>query len=186
MDTDNYENPFASSDKEIGQMDVQIDDESILRESIRTILLEVNDFQCNAHSLGWISPDGEFIDLENHGNHDDWMIKHIMKNKLQDKIPLDSSPPRWIKVSRADQLFFNAASWKEVTEEQINALIEMWDACSKYSRWVQNESETHKVLFGRVDWSPRPDAWMTIPDFLSKHGGRNSIDNFYGMLLGEL
>ena len=37
MDTDNYENPFASSDKEIGQMDVQIDDESILASGFDTV-----------------------------------------------------------------------------------------------------------------------------------------------------
>ena len=41
MDTDNYENPFASSEKEIGQMDVQIDDESILRETIRRLILSI-------------------------------------------------------------------------------------------------------------------------------------------------
>ena len=41
MDTDNYENPFASSEKEIGQMDVQIDDELVLRETIRRLILAI-------------------------------------------------------------------------------------------------------------------------------------------------
>jgi len=50
MDTDNYKNPFATTEEEIGQMDVQIDGESILRESIRSIILEVDNFECNSHS----------------------------------------------------------------------------------------------------------------------------------------
>jgi len=38
---DNYENPFASSEKEIGQMDVEIDDEFALRETIRRLILSI-------------------------------------------------------------------------------------------------------------------------------------------------
>ena len=163
-----------------------------LREAIRAIILEVNDFQCNNHSLGWISPDGEFIDLQNHGTHDDWMAGYIIRNKLQDKIPLDSSPPGWIKISNANQIFFGGKSWDNATKEQIDGLIEMWNSCSKYSRWIQNEPESHKVLFGMFDCAGMegnhdlPVAWMTIPEFLGLYGGRKSIDNFYGMLLGEL
>ena len=41
MDISNYENPFASNEKEIGQMDVEIDDESILRETIRRLILSI-------------------------------------------------------------------------------------------------------------------------------------------------
>ena len=40
VDTRGYENPFASSKEEIGQMDVAIEEEDVLRESIRTIILE--------------------------------------------------------------------------------------------------------------------------------------------------
>jgi hypothetical protein len=39
VDTRGYENPFASSEEEIGQMDVPIEEEDILRESIRLIIL---------------------------------------------------------------------------------------------------------------------------------------------------
>ena len=36
----NYENPFASSEEEIGQMDIAVDEEELIRESIRLIILE--------------------------------------------------------------------------------------------------------------------------------------------------
>ena len=41
MDTDNYENPFASSEKEIGQMDVTIEEEEMIRETIRRLILSI-------------------------------------------------------------------------------------------------------------------------------------------------
>tara|TARA_Y100000034_G_C6561183_1_gene242862 strand:- start:79 stop:207 length:129 start_codon:yes stop_codon:yes gene_type:complete len=41
VDIRDYENPFASSEREIGQEDVPIDDETILREMIRRIILQV-------------------------------------------------------------------------------------------------------------------------------------------------
>lgn len=191
VDTDNYENPFASTEKEIGQMDVQIDEEDVLRESIRTIILEVNDFQCNTHSLGWISPDGEFIDLENHGTHDDWMIGHILRNKLQDRIPLDSSPPGWIKVSTANELWLTGKDWSEMTFAQFEAMVEMWSQCKRYSRWLQIDAENFYVTFGTKD--PTSGGFghehmdqYTIPEFIDKYVGRRGEDLFYGMLLGEM
>jgi len=41
VDIRDYENPFASSEEEIGQKDVVIDDETVLREMIRRIILQV-------------------------------------------------------------------------------------------------------------------------------------------------
>ena len=41
MDIRDYENPFASSEEEIGQQGVVIDDETVLREMIRRIILQV-------------------------------------------------------------------------------------------------------------------------------------------------
>ncbi len=41
MDTRGYDNPFASSEEEIGQEDVRIDDEMVLREMIRRIILQI-------------------------------------------------------------------------------------------------------------------------------------------------
>tara|TARA_B100000287_G_C20334163_1_gene663006 strand:+ start:281 stop:409 length:129 start_codon:yes stop_codon:yes gene_type:complete len=41
VDTRGYDNPFASSEEEIGQEDVRIDDEMVLREMIRRIILQI-------------------------------------------------------------------------------------------------------------------------------------------------
>lgn len=41
MDTRGYENPFASSEKEIGQMDVAIEEEELIRETIRRLILSI-------------------------------------------------------------------------------------------------------------------------------------------------
>ena len=133
-------------------------------------------------------PDGDFIDLETHGNHADWLGRYITMNKLQDKISKWSSPPGWIKVATASQIFFAGKSWDGVTKEQIDGLIEMWGSCSKHSRWIQRETETFKCIFGLIEDSTgrTVDEHMTIPEFLGLYGGRKSIDNFYGMLLGEL
>ena len=38
---DNYENPFASSEKEIGQMDVAVEEEELVRETIRRLILSI-------------------------------------------------------------------------------------------------------------------------------------------------
>ena len=185
-----YENPFLASEEEIGKMDVRIEVEELMRENIRTIILEANDFQCNKHSLGWISPDGKFIDLENYGTHDDWMIGHILKNKMQDKIPLDSSPPGWIKVSTANELWLTGKDWSEITFAQFEGMVEMWSACKRYSNWLRNDAENFYVTFGtRNPTSSFGFEHMdqyTIPQFIDKYVGRRGEDLFYGMLLGEL
>jgi hypothetical protein len=190
VDISNYENPFASNKKEIGQMDVEIDDESILRESIRTIILEVSDFQCNNHSLGWVDDKGNWLDTEG-ADHQDYLWANVynMEDNRPGGYPM---PAGWIKVSNANQVFFGGNSWDDVTKEQIDGLIKMWNGCSKFSRWIQTQTETKKVLFGIVpcvgmeDNYDQPAEWMTIPEFLAIYGGRDSIDYFYGMLLGEL
>ena len=190
MDTSNYENPFASTEKEIGQMDVQIEEEDVLRESIRRIILESQlGFQCNNHSLGWIDDKGAWINCEGK-SHGEWLFRHYYNEVVPEGGV--SNPFNWIKVSNASQIFLCGRSWDDVTEKQINGLIEMWGECSKFSKWIQRETETFKVLFGIVESNEMRDNYdqpaqqMTIPDFLGLYGGRNAIDNFYGMLLGEL
>ena len=190
MDTRNYENPFASSEDEIGQMDVAVEEEGLIRESIRRIILEASVFQCNSHSLGFIDDKGNWLDTEG-ADHQDYLWANVydMEDKRPGGYPM---PASWIKVSNANQVFFGGNSWDEVTHEQIHGLIEMWDDCSPFSRWIQNQTETKKVLFGIVpcvgmeDNYDQPAEWMTIPDFLGLYGGRRVVDNFYGMLLGEL
>jgi len=41
VDTRGYENPFASSEEEIGQMDVPVDEEELIREAIRRFILSI-------------------------------------------------------------------------------------------------------------------------------------------------
>ena len=52
-------------------------------------------------------------------------------------------------------------------------------------------TETFYVTFGIIDkHEPKEQLIdmfeMTIPEFLGLYGGRNAMDKFYGMLLGEL
>lgn len=187
MDTDNYENPFASSEREIGQMDVAIEEEDVLRESIRAIILEVGGYQCNKHSLGWIDDAGTWIDCGG-GSHGEWLFRHHY-NEIVPEGGV-TIPPNWIKVSNANNIYFCGDSFDDVTPAQINGMIEMWGECSKYSKWIQSQTETFYVTFGIILPYMREELTemfeMTIPDFLERYGGRDAIDNFYGMLLGEL
>ena len=41
MDTRGYDNPFASSAEEIGQMDVPVEEEELIRETIRRLILSI-------------------------------------------------------------------------------------------------------------------------------------------------
>ena len=41
MDTKGYENPFASREEEIGQKDVAIEEEELIRETIRRLILSI-------------------------------------------------------------------------------------------------------------------------------------------------
>ena len=172
--------------------DKQNDDEEeeVLRESIRMIILESQlGFQCNNHSLGWIDDKGVWIDCEGK-SHGDWLYRNYY-NEIVPEGGIEN-PHNWIKVSNASQIFLASETWDNITRAQIDGLIEMWGACSKYSKWIQKETETFEVLFGIIESNKLPDNYnqapfkMTIPEFLGMYGGRNSIDNFYGMLLGEL
>ena len=41
MDTDTYKNPFATTEEENGQMNVAIEEEELLRETIRRLILSI-------------------------------------------------------------------------------------------------------------------------------------------------
>ena len=41
MDTRGYDNPFATSEEEIGQMDVAVEEEDLIREAIRRLILSI-------------------------------------------------------------------------------------------------------------------------------------------------
>lgn len=160
--------------------------EELIKESVRRIILEVDGFQCNSHSLGFVDDLGNWIDTEG-VEHSDYLRANVydMEDNRSGGYPM---PDGWIKVSNASQIFFGGNSWDDVTPQQIRGLIEMWSACSKYSRWIQKETESFEVIFGLIGPNRRMSNLeeMTIPDFLERYGGRNAVDNFYGMLLGEL
>ena len=188
VDIDNYENPFASSKKEIGQMDVPIDEEDVLRESIRVMILEVNDFQCNNHSLGFIDDKGNWIDTEG-ADHQDYLWANVydMEDNRPDGYPV---PDGWIKVSNANEFWFTAKDWSEMTFAQFEGMVEMWSGCKRYSNWLKNDTENFYVTFGTSDPTSsfgfeHMDQY-TIPQFIDKYVGRRGEDLFYGMLLGEL
>ena len=183
MDTRRYENPFASSEEEIGQWDVQIVEEIILREAIRRIIIEANDFGCNKHSLGFIDDKGEFIDLtESDQDHLEYLGGIYGMDAPND------CPNGWIKVSNASNIFYTGGYWNEATEAQIDGLIDMWMSCKKFSSWIENDVENFYVNFGCQDEDG--ESWdmkeQTIVEFLEMYGYRGQLDNFLGMLLGEL
>ena len=160
-----------------------------VRSIVRTLILESQlGYQCNNHSLGWVDDQGAWINCGGM-SHGEWLYRYHY-NEVVPEGGVEN-PFGWIKVSNASQIFLAGRSWDEVTEGQVDALIEMWGECSKHSRWIQRDTETFEVLFGIIESDELPDNYdapsfkMTIPDFLGLYGGRRAIDNFYGMLLGE-
>ena len=98
MNTDNYEAPLTSSEK----MDVQVDDMINLREAIRGMILEANNFGCNKHSLGFIDDKGKFIDLTESGQDHLEYLGSIYGMEAP-----DDCPNGWIKVSNANNIFLH-------------------------------------------------------------------------------
>ena len=185
----NYEDVFPTSEKEVGQMDVAVEEEELIRESVRRIILEASDFQCNSHSLGFVDDKGNWLDTEG-ADHSDYLWANVydMEDRRPGGYPI---PLNWIKVSNSTNIFFCGDSFDDITAAQVSGLIKMWGECSKYSRWIQNQPETYECTFATIDpnegWSKITDGFaMTIPKFLEKYGDRNAVDTFYGMLLGEL
>ena len=159
-----------------------------VRSIVRTLILETQlGFQCNNHSLGFVDDKGEWINCGG-APHGEWLYR----NYYDDTVPEAGIqiPPNWIKVSNANNIFFCADSFDEITPQQVSGLIRMWGDCSKHSRWIQDQTETFELTFACIDpsegWSKVTDGFiMTVPDFLERYGGRDAIDEFYGMLLGE-
>ena len=186
MDIRGYENPFASSEEEIGQMDVAIEEEELIRESVRRIILEVSEFGCNKHSLGFIDPKGNFIDLTDTGDdHNSWMWDNVSND-----LDAGSIPRGWIKVSNANEFWFSAKDWSELSFKQFEGMVDVWSSCKAYSKWLQTDVEGFYVTFGTSDptssFGFENMEQYTIPEFIDRYIGRRGEDLFYGMLLGEL
>lgn len=196
MDINNYENPFASSEREIGQMDVAIKEEELIRESVRRIILESTEFGCNKHSLGFIDGAGKYIDLAPHSdkaidvglgdNHDSYIWANVDPNANS-----GSCPRGWLKLSNANEIWFNGTDLFDINSSQIQGLISMWVSCKSHSQWLKTDVEQFYVQFytaqsvsqvtGNVlDWEMHE---FTVPEFLERYGGRRASDAFFDMLL---
>jgi hypothetical protein len=196
VDINNYENPFASSKREIGQMDVAIKEEELIRESVRRIILESTEFGCNKHSLGFIDGAGKYIDLAPHSgkaidvglgdNHDSYIWANVDPDADS-----GSCPRGWLKLSNANEIWFNGTDLFDINSSQIQGLISMWASCKSYSQWLKTDVEKFYVQFytaqsvsqvtGNVlDWELHE---FTVPEFLEQYGGRRATDNFFDMLL---
>jgi len=187
VDTRGYENPFASSVDEIGEWYVAVEEEDLIRESVRRLILEVSDFQCNNHSLGFIDDKGNWLDTEG-ADHVDYLWDRVYNQ--DDSAKPFPMPNGWIKVSNANEFWFAAKDWSEMTFAQFEGMVEMWSQCKQYSRWLQKDVENFYVTFGTTDpnssFGFEHMEQYTIPQFIDKYVGRRGEDLFYGMLLGEL
>ena len=177
----NYEDVFPTSEKEVGQMDVALEEEELIRESVRRIILEASDFQCNNHSLGFIDDQGNWLDTEG-CDHSDWLWDRVYNQ--DDSARPFPMPDGWIKVSNANELWFGGGDWFDMSFAQFEGLVDMWSSCKRYSRWLQNDTDNFHVVFGTLN--PESMEEYTIPEFIDKYVGRRGEDLFYGMLLGEL
>jgi hypothetical protein len=160
----------------------------LLGESIERPILEVSDFQCNKHSLGWIDDQGTWHDCKGM-SHGEWLYRHYY-GYVEPPSGV-TIPPNWIKVSNANNIFFCGESFDEITPAQISGIITMWEQCNRYSRWISTQPETFYVTFGIIEPTEMKEELvymeeMTIPEFLYRYGGRRVVDDFYGMLLGDL
>jgi len=151
-----------------------------LRHYIRKILKETHDYGCNQHSLGFI---------------DDQGIQHITKMKdvlypqshstLLATLGIKSDfPPGWIYLSNARFMTINKGSWAEVTPEQVDAMIDVWINCSKYTSWIKNDIEEWEVRFSVHGYgSGYSTEYLTIPEFLEKYGEPRHIDYLFNNLI---
>ena len=116
---------------------------------------------CAIHSLGFIDLDGNFIDLQKEGGmvHIDWLISKFGRHEAANFGWY--TPPGWIKVSNAYVMTIKAFSWESIKPKQIDALIEMWMSCAKYSPWIRKANS--KLL---EFWSDSGPQEFTLGDFL--------------------
>ena len=154
----------------------------LLRKIIRkTILKEVTNFSCNKNSLGWISADGEFIDLSEIGMEHDEYINSITEFTEDDEFILSHNipiPDGWIKVSNSRELQIYGVSWEHISKSQVKGIINMWLKCSRYCKWMQNIEEEEILL-----WFDNKKSRYTIPDFLYEFGSRDLVEYFFHNLL---
>jgi hypothetical protein len=153
-----------------------------LRGVIRKLILEISEFGCNKHSLGWIDPQGNFFDITEYSeSHDEWMERYQYDKHPNQSWSKEKIPAGWIKVSNTSEFWFEGGDWSNIIPEQVDALIKIWKECGKrHSRWIKTDAETRLLNF----MSPNGLDELTIGEFLATYGTREQQDNFFGWLLG--
>jgi len=144
-----------------------------LRQYIRQALIEVNDFGCNKHSLGYIDESGKFLDIsaEEYTAHDEWLLDNDMYN-------WEPAMNNWIKISNANEM--SVPSIHNVSQVQLKGLIGMWLACKDYSKWIKNPEKSHLNIYS-FDFKQYEE--LTIPEFIEKHDtSGKALDMFFGGL----
>lgn len=150
----------------------------IIKEELRKVLDEVDRETCAIHSLGFIDLDGNFIDLQKEGGmvHIDWLISKFGRHEAAN---FGGAPPGWIKVSNAYVMTIKAFSWENIKPKQIDALIEMWMSCAKYSPWIRKKANSKLLEF----WSDSGPQEFTLGDFLEIFGSKEQVDRFFNFLM---
>ena len=89
------------TEKKLKQVIVEVLTEHFPKD-MNSTLLEISDFQCNKHSLGWISPEGKFTDVD-FVTHGMWMREYQKNVNGIEEYPWGKTPDGWIKVSNAQE-----------------------------------------------------------------------------------
>lgn len=150
--------------------------EARLRGYIRNIILEADDFSCNKHSLGFINHNGEFIDLNRAGIEHQHYLDIIGEEKI---------PDGWIKVSNANEMWYEGKNWNAVTNQQIHGIIDMWIACSNYSNWIRSDIENFYITLGTQTLGHSGMEELTAPEFLELFGRPDHMDRLFSELLKQ-
>ena len=150
----------------------------IINEELQKVLDEVDRETCAIHSLGFIDLDGNFIDLQKEGGmvHIDWLISKFGRHEAAN---FGGAPPGWIKVSNAYVMTIKAFSWESIKPKQIDALIEMWMSCAKYSPWIRKKANSKLLEF----WSDSGPQEFTLGDFLEIFGSKEQVERFFNFLM---
>jgi len=162
-------------------MSTTIKHTSLLREAIKQIILkEVSNWSCNKNSLGWITDAGVFVDLSEEEMEHNEYIKSITEFSEDEFIMIHNVPiPNgWIKVSNAREFQVYGIQWENISNSQVQAMINIWLQCKKYCKWMNNLEEEEILL-----WSENRNSRYTIPDFLDEFAHREQSEYFYEKLL---
>ena len=153
----------------------------IIIEELRNVLKEVNADSCNKHSLGFIDDKGQFIKIDK--SHKQYLIDKGLAS------PQDAqayTPDGWIKITNWQLFTFEGPDVSKITPQQIDGLIEMWKACSKFSEKLKkNALEEPIVFYTKGKQGTTKNQFKSMDDFLDKHGDNEGVQmrNMFNFLM---